>query len=87
MSDYSFRLSRVAEKGLARLDPELLRRIGRRLEQLCENPRDPRLTRELVNRRGLRRTRVGAYRIVFRIDDEARMLFFETIAPRGEAYE
>jgi mRNA interferase RelE/StbE len=85
--NYTYRLSRSAAKGAARLEPRWLRLVQRRLDQLCDDPRDPRLSRELVNRRGLRRSRVGEYRIVYQVDDEIRVLLIETIGPRGEAYE
>lgn len=43
-------------------------------------------TKPLTNAGGFRAARVGAWRIVYRVDEEAKVVRVETIGPRGQVY-
>ena len=73
---------------LKKLDRSAQRRVVRFLEERIAGGHDPRdlgkpLTRDKV---GLWRYRVGAYRIVCRIDDEHRAVLVLRIAHRKDVY-
>lgn len=67
---YAVRIAHEAEKILDRLDKPTEGRLRSRLTQLAENPLDPRLSSSLVQRAGIRKSRVGNWRILFSIDRE-----------------
>lgn len=82
---YEVRIARQAEAYLRRLDRPTQQRILRRLQQIAEDPYGLH-TKPLVNAAGRRAARVGDWRIVFSVDDAARVVNVSTIAPCGEAY-
>jgi len=84
---YRIDLSGEAEKVLDRVDRTTERRLRARLAQLAENPFDPRLSSPLTQRAGLRKSRVGGWRILFNIDREALVVFVLTIDTRGQVYK
>lgn len=60
-------------------------RIDRRLLTLKENPR-PSGVKALKGQKGLWRTRVGDYRVVYEIDDRERLLTVTRVRPRATVY-
>lgn len=82
---YQIRLSKRAERDLDGLDRTTRQRMDRRLEQLAADPFDPRLTGPLTNQGGLRKSRVGGWRIIFIV--EAPDVFVVTIERRGQVYQ
>jgi mRNA interferase RelE/StbE len=58
----------------------------KRLEGLGEVPRDPRLSSLLTSQGGLRRSRVGGWRIIFSVDEERKTVDVMTIERRGQVY-
>jgi len=82
---YELRIARHAERYLRRLDRPTQDRIMRRLAQIAENPRGQ-YTKLLTNAAGRWASRVGGWRIIFTIDDEARVVDVSVIDPRGEVY-
>jgi mRNA interferase RelE/StbE len=82
---YDVILSRQAARYLDHLDRITQQRMIARLEQLAEDPCGP-LTKPLTNAEGLRSTRVGTWRIVYRIDESTQEIRVSDIAPRGEVY-
>lgn len=64
---YQIGVSHEAEKILDRLDRRAERRLRARIAQLGENPLDPRLSA----RAGIRKSRVGDWRILFTVDRNA----------------
>ena len=84
---YRIDLSGEAENVLDRVDRTTERRLRARLAQLAENPFDPRLSSPLTQRAGLRKSRVGGWRILFNIDREALVVFVLTIDTRGQVYK
>jgi mRNA interferase RelE/StbE len=81
---YQIRLSKRAERDLDGMDRPTRKRMDRRLDQLAEDPFDPRLTGALTNQGGLRKSRVGGWRIIFMV--EAQDVFVVTIERRGQVY-
>ena len=59
----------------------------RRLEQLTQGPHDSRLSGPLTHQGGLRKSRVGGWRILFTVDDEKLLLHVVTIERRGQVYQ
>ena len=69
---YALRLERAAERDLDRVPTDVLRRIDAKLMGLKRNPR-PHGAIKLEGRQGQGwRVRVGDYRILYTIDDEAK---------------
>lgn len=82
---YEIVLSRQAAGYLGRLDRTSQQRIVDRLEQLADSPMGP-FTKLLTNAEGLRSSRVGTWRIVYRINEPSHEVLISDIAPRGEVY-
>jgi mRNA interferase RelE/StbE len=79
-------LESSAERDLKRLPEDVLRRIDAKLLSLAHNPR-PRGARKLEGREGEGwRVRIGDYRILYTIDDTARLISVYRIRPRATAY-
>lgn len=84
----NFRLvvANPAKKVLARLDRNLQRRIVARFEQLCLDPFSTPRSDWVEGAEGLRKTRVGPWRILFFVDTEQGVIEVRAIRPRGQAY-
>jgi mRNA interferase RelE/StbE len=82
---YEVRIARQAERYLRRLEQQDQQRILRRLAQIAADPRGP-YTKPLTNAAGRRSSRVGGWRIIFAVDDGARVVDVSAIGPRGEVY-
>lgn len=83
---YRVVVAHEAEKTLDRLDRPAEQRLRTRLIQLAEDPFDPRLSAPLTQRDGVRKSRVGGWRILFSADRETRTLFVLAIDTRGQVY-
>ena len=85
---YQIRLSDRAAKDLDRLNHQYTTACHvRRLEELADAPFDPRLSSPLTNAGGLRKSRVGGWRIIFLVDEESTSLDVVTIQRRGQVYQ
>jgi mRNA interferase RelE/StbE len=71
---------------LDRLNRDTQQRILKRLEHLAESPYEPRLSAQLTNEGGLRKSRVGGWRILFAVDAEDKTVDIVTIERRGQVY-
>jgi mRNA interferase RelE/StbE len=85
-NNYAVVFARSARKELERLSAATADRILRRIEALATNQR-PRGTKKLVGSGNLWRLRVGDYRIVYGIDDEARLVDVIAVRHRKDAYQ
>jgi mRNA interferase RelE/StbE len=83
---YTIRFSDEAEKDFARLDQTMRRRVIDRLELLSASPHNPRLAKVLKGSTELRSSRIGSWRILFKIRQKDSELEIITIRPRGQAY-
>jgi mRNA interferase RelE/StbE len=83
---YTVFLENQAEKELRNLPSEILLRIDNRLVSLSEEPR-PRGVKKLKGKEGEGwRIKVGAYRILFTIDETRKLIKIYRIKHRREAY-
>ena len=86
MNSYRVAFAASAEKELHGLDAKVIARIISRLENLATAPRPPGC-KKLKGGDSQWRIRVGNYRIVYEIDDTARMIDITRIAHRREVYD
>lgn len=82
---YALRLVRSARKELEALSDAMLTRVARQLDALPAEPR-PKGCKKLRGASDLWRVRVGTHRIIYRIDDGARVIEVQAIRDRKDAY-
>jgi mRNA interferase RelE/StbE len=75
----------VALRQLRALDPSARARIRARIDALAHDPR-PRGVKALQGDPATLRVRVGAYRVLYRVEDELLIVLVVTLAHRREAY-
>jgi mRNA interferase RelE/StbE len=75
-----------AGKELDALDDALFARIDRKILVLAQNPRPPGC-KKLRGYKDLWRIRVGEWRVLYVIDDAAKLISITRIAHRREVYE
>lgn len=85
MAQYEVEFVASAAKEFRSLPIGVKRRIGIAIDALRENPR-PVGVRKLQGRTDYYRIRVGTYRVVYEIDDEARLVRVTRVRHRREAY-
>ena len=85
MGSYRVTLSATAERELDRLPAQVVARIIPRLEKLALTPRAAGC-KKLAGGDKEWRIRVGDYRVVYEIDDEARSVDVTRIRHRREVY-
>ena len=83
---YHTQYSRQAAKRLDGLDRATSERMERRLDELEENPYDPRISKLLKGWEGLQSARVGDWRILYTVSEATKTIHVVAIRPRGEAY-
>lgn len=83
---YTISVARGAQRELDRLDPPVLNRIVPVIDALAHDPR-PHGSRKLVNESKTWRVRVGDWRVLYEIDDDARTVRIIAVRHRSRAYE
>lgn len=83
--EYTVSLTRAAVKEIARLPPKIRGQIDRRLDELRTTPR-PHDARRLVGRGKGYRLDVGEYRILYDVDDPARLVVIWRVKHRKDVY-
>lgn len=86
MSKYSLEIKQSAQKELDALEDTLFNRIDRKILALADNPR-PTGCKKLKGYRNQWRIRVGGWRVVYTIDDAAKLVSVTRVAHRREVYE
>ncbi len=81
---YSIKIKRSAEKSMVKLPNEVFERVATAILALETDPR-PRGCKKLGGRDSFR-VRIGAYRILYTIDDSARIVEIIAVGPRGQIY-
>jgi mRNA interferase RelE/StbE len=81
---YVLRISPRAERQLGALDRQIYQRVKARLEELSTNPR-PSGCSKLKEREGWR-IRSGDYRVLYDIDDTAKIVRILDVGHRREIY-
>ena len=74
-----------AARDFRRIAPDLRRRIAPRVDDLSRNPR-PHDTKKLRGSGALFRLRVGDYRIVYEVDDQAGLVTIAHVGHRQDVY-
>lgn len=85
MNGYRVSVRESARKSLLRLPGNLQRRIEAKIDALGHNPR-PSGCVKLSGQFNLHRLRTGDYRIVYAVDDAARLVDVRIIAHRSDVY-
>ncbi len=82
---YEIEFVASAAKEFRSLESKIKHRISTAVEALRRNPR-PQGVRKLRGQALLHRIRVGSYRIVYEIDDQAKLIRVTRIRHRREVY-
>ena len=82
---YTLLIKRSAERDLRRLPHAMFERVNERILALREDPRPPGV-RKLVGALEGWRIRVGDYRILYQIDDDAQTVTVVRVKHRREVY-
>jgi mRNA interferase RelE/StbE len=85
MASYRVELTRSAEKDLRRIDKSQVAAIYRGLEGLAADPR-PHGVKKLSGADRTYRIRLGDYRIVYEIEDDALVVLVIRVAHRKDVY-
>ena len=86
MGKYSVEVKPPAQKELETLPDNVLERVVRKLDALRDTPR-PAGCKKLKGYEDQWRVRVGDWRVVYVIDDAAKLVSVTRIAHRREVYE
>ena len=86
MVKYSLEVKQSALKELDALDDRLFTRIDKKILSLADNPR-PAGCKKLRGYKDQWRIRVGDWRVLYIVDDEAKVVSVTRVAHRSEAYE
>ncbi|MDP2728857.1 MAG: type II toxin-antitoxin system RelE/ParE family toxin [Dehalococcoidales bacterium] len=81
---YRLEISHTAHRQIRRLPAQTQERVNKTIARLSENPRPPG-AKKLTARDGYR-VRVGDYRILYQIDDGAKVLIIYRVMARGDVY-
>jgi mRNA interferase RelE/StbE len=82
---YNVDIKPSAKKALAKIPPPHRRRIAKRIDRLADDPR-PNDSKKLTAEAALYRVRVGDYRIIYQIEDDALLVLVVRIGTRGDVY-
>jgi len=82
---YTVRIERSAEREMDRLPNDRFDQIAARIRALAADPRPPGC-RKIVGSRNDWRIRVGPYRVVYEIDDQAREVRVNRVRSRAQVY-
>ena len=83
---YRIETSRRARKQIKKLDPEVRRRIARRIDTLADEPRPGGVIKLTDVSPPLYRVREGHYRIVYTIHDDKLIVLVVRVGHRSEVY-
>ena len=86
MAEYALTSSRSVEKELGALDPITLKRIVQKIELLAGEP-GPSGCKKLKGEKNRWRLRVGDYRVIYSVDDRARIVDITAVRHRRDAYQ
>ena len=85
MGSYEVRMTHSAEKDLGNLSSSAIAVLWPRMKALAQDPR-PRQAKRLKGAEKAYRLRVRAYRVVYTVDDEQKMVVVTAVRHRREAY-
>ncbi len=82
---YSIELKPSAARDIKSLPRSVQKRIGKKIDALAHDP-FPHGSVKLEASSGLRRVRVGDYRIIYQVREETLAVFVVRVKHRGDAY-
>ena len=82
---YQVEFTRAADRDIRRLERDVLRRIKQKTQALADNPRPDGVVK-LQGGEKTYRVRVGDYRILYELEDEAFLVLVVRVAHRREVY-
>jgi mRNA interferase RelE/StbE len=85
MPAYRIEFAPSAYRAFGKLDPQIRKRLVPQISALADEPR-PVGSKRLVAGEELHRIRVGAYRIVYRVEDEALVVLVLKLGHRRDVY-
>ncbi len=85
MATYRIEFARSAARAFGKLDHQTRRRLAPHISALAEDPR-PEGSKQLVASDELYRIRVGAYRVVYTIEDEILVVLVIKLGHRRDVY-
>jgi len=85
VAEYTVVFARSARRELERLEAGVAGRIISRVEALAEDPR-PRGCVKLQGAADLWRIRIGDYRVIYSLNDDARLVDVRVVRHRSDAY-
>ncbi len=85
MTTYDLKINRSAQKAIDRLPLRIKDQVGAAIDALAGEPR-PHGTTKMQGEVDTFRIRVGTYRIVYEVDDVARLVDVRTVAHRSVVY-
>lgn len=83
---YTVLVGSSAQRSLSRLSSQALRRLDARILRRAEGPYPPGVKRLQGKARHLWRIRVGDYRVVYHVDDAARIVRVVAVGLREHVY-
>jgi mRNA interferase RelE/StbE len=81
---YRLEVSHTAHRQIRKLPAQTQERANQAIARLAEDPRPPGV-KKLVAREGYR-VRVGDYRILYHVDDGAKLVVVYRVMPREDVY-
>ena len=85
MATYRIEFARSAARAFGKLDPQTRRRLEPHVSALAHDPR-PEGSKRLVTDDELYRIRVGAYRVVYAIEDAVLVVLVVKLGHRRDVY-
>ena len=85
MVKYSLEIKQSAQKELDALEDTLFTRIDRKILALADNPR-PAGCKKLRGYKDQWRIRIGDWRVLYIVDDQAKVITITGVAHRREVY-
>ena len=82
---YDLYIERSAERDLKKLSAEDFHRIITHIKRLAENPKSSGC-RKLIGSKNEWRQRVGSHRVIYEIDDKAKVIRIMRVRHRREVY-
>ncbi len=86
MSDYRITLARTAEKEIARLPSQIQESVAEAIDAFAENSRQFG-SKKLKGSAHVYRIRVGNYRVIYEIQEKAKIVDVAHVRHRREAYD
>ncbi len=84
---YTLHFAKPFLKSLKSLDQVTIKRIHLRLQELAQDPFDPRISGQVEMEQGERKSRVGDWRIFYEVDESNRTIDVLAVRPRQQAYK